>query len=137
MGIEHGLVLQREGLSLMKAVRSLVHNVGTFYEENSFSGGDNENGNHIYEPGDKIVLEFWHAEHDVTTDEVHIGDVLWIAVMTKETMSSTKEGRDPTERTSGCKFQAFDGAKQKLSSEDCFSCHRDQADNDFVFFKYE
>ena len=55
----------------------------------------------------------------------------------RRTMSFTKEGREPTIRTSGWKFQAFDGSKQKLSSEDCFSCHKDQADNDFVFFGHD
>ena len=110
---------------------------GYLYKENPFSGETNENGNHIYEPGDRIVLEFRHAEQDVTTDEVSIGEILWIAVMTKETMSFTKEGREHTERTSGWSFQAFDGTKQKISSENCFSCHKDQAENDFVFFKRE
>ena len=81
------------------------------------------------------MLEFSHAEHDLSTDEIHVGDVLWLAVMTKEKISTTEEGEEPTEETSGWNFQAFDGEKQVLSSENCFSCHKEQENNDFVFFE--
>jgi len=58
--------------------------------------------------------------------------------MTKVGRSTTiSECAEPTEETSGWKFQAYDDKKQALSSEGCFSCHIDQADNDFVFFEHE
>ena len=110
---------------------------GFVYLVNPFPCEEHENGGHIYEPGDRIVLEFSHVEQNPNTDEITIGNVLWLAVMTKERGATVEDAAEPTEETSGWRFQAYDNKKQELSSDGCFSCHKAQADNDFLFFKHE
>lgn len=106
---------------------------GYLYKVNPYSSNKNDEGNHIYDPGDRIVLEFSHAE--LVDGNVEVGHVLWLAVMSKVMMSTTEEGNEPSEETSGWRFDAYDGNKQKLDSEGCFECHVDVANNDYVFFK--